>query len=383
LTGLPEKVAYFIDARAWGGAEVYLMQLVAAARKAGIEPHIYCADRSDADAWIDALIEQGFNVSRYRPTKEFNPLGFFVARRVLSGHDVVHINKTHPRNSLPGVIAAWLSGARVIVATEHLGQPPDSHYPLGRLIITTYVRLTNMMIDRTIAVSELSREMLLDNYRIPESKIVAIPNGIDVGRFENVDPGPVRAELGLTPEDRVALFIGRLTARKGHSVAIDAFPDVLAGVPEAKMVFVGNGELEDEFRSRVSAMGLEDRVIVAGFRRDIPELLAASSALILPSEKECLPLSILEAMAAGLPVVATDVGGISEAVEDGVTGLLIEPRDPGGLARALVRVLGDREEAEAMGRAGLEKARHEFSIEATMTAVFGLYRDLLDRKGRR
>lgn len=382
MRGLPDRAAFFIDARAWGGAEVYLTQLVTAARRAGIEPHIYCADRTDADGWIESLIEQGYRVTRYRPTKEFNPLGFFVARGLLAGYELVHINKTHPRNSLPGVVAARLTGAKVVVATEHLAQPPDSRFPLGRAIITSLVRLTNRMVDRTIAVSELSRDMLIENYLIPESKIISIRNGIDVSRYEAVDASAVRAELGIGPDERVALLIGRLSPRKGHNVALDAFPKVLAGVPGARMIFVGDGELEGGLREQVTALGLGERVTVTGFRRDIPELLAASNMLILPSEKECLPLSILEAMASGLPVVATDVGGVSEAVVDGVTGVLLSPNDPDGLADAMIGLLGDTERAATMGRAGRRKVEDEFSIEATTSSVFALYRELLEEKGR-
>lgn len=383
MTGLPEKIAYFIDARAWGGAEVYLMQLVAAARDAGIEPHVYCADRHDADAWIEALIEQGFNVTRYRPTKEFNPLGFFAARRVLRGYDVVHINKTHPRNSLPAVVAARHSGASVVVATEHLTLRPDSRFPMGRRIITFLVRCTNRLLDKTIAVSELSRDQLIDHYGIPPERIVAIRNGMDVARFdEDVDASAVRAELGFEDDDSIALLIGRFAPLKGHTFALRALASAMERVPGLKMVFAGNGELEEELKAEAGELGLADRVLFAGFRRDVPRLLAASDVLILPSESESLPLVILEAMAARRPVVSTDVGGISEAVEDGRTGLLVKPRDSAGLADAMVEVLGDVERGRSMGLEGRRKLEAEFSLDACAAAVFEVYDELLSRGDR-
>ena len=383
MSHLPDTIAFFTDARAWGGAEVYLMQLLSAVRAAGLTPRVFCADRPDADAWIEELERRGYAVERYRPTKEFNPLGYFIARRLLRGFELVHINKTHPRDSLPAIVAARRSGARVVMVTEHLALAPDSHYPMGRWLITSLVRCTNRLLDRTIAVSDLSRDMLIENYRIPPDRIVAIRNGIDIARFDDdVDRDLVRIELGLSPSDRVAILIGRFAARKGHNYAMRAMRLASARVPDLRMIFAGDGELESELRAEAEQLGVSDRVLFVGFRRDIPRLLAASDVLLLPSEDECLPLVILEAMSSRRPVIATDVGGISEAVDDGRTGILVSPRDVEGLADAMVDVLGDREGACAMGLEGRRKVEAEFSLEACTAAVFGVYDELLSRKGR-
>ena len=379
----PDTIAFFTDARAWGGAEVYLMQLVAAVRAAGLEPRVFCADRREVDAWVEELERLGYLVERYRPTKEFNPLGYFIARKLLRGFELIHINKTNPRNSLPAVVAARLSGAKAVVATEHIALSPDSHFPMGRRIITFLVRRTNRLLDRTIAVSELSREMLIESYRIPPEKIVAVRNGVDVGRFdEEVDEVAVRAELGLAPDDRVAILIGRFAAGKGHSYAIQAAKLASARVPDLRMILAGDGKLENDLRAEARELGVSDRVLFVGFRRDIPRLLAVSDVLVLPSEDESLPFVILEAMSSRLPVIATDVGGISEAVDDGRTGILVSPRDAEGLADAMVEVLGDRERARAMGFEGRRKVEAEFSLQACAAAVFDVYDELLSKKGR-
>ncbi|MFH1690547.1 MAG: glycosyltransferase family 4 protein [Candidatus Eisenbacteria bacterium] len=381
---LPDTIAFFTDSSAWGGAEVYLTQLLAAVRAAGLEPRVFCADRREVDAWVEELERCGYSVERHRPTKEFNPLGYFIARKFLRGFELIHINKTHPRNSLPAVVAARMSGAKVVVATEHIALSPDSHFPMGRRIITFLVRRTNRLLDRTIAVSELSRDMLIENYRIPPEKIVAIRNGMDVGRFdEEVDEVAVRGELGLAPDDRVAILIGRLAAGKGHSYAMRAAKLASARVPDLRMILVGNGRLDSELRAEARELGVSDRVLFVGFRRDIPRLLAVSDVLVLPSEAESLPLVILEAMSSRLPVIATDVGGISEAVDDGRTGLLVRPRDAEGLADALVAVLNDPERARSMGLAGRKKVEAEFSLDACAAAVFDVYGELLSKSARR
>ncbi|MBN2565244.1 MAG: glycosyltransferase [Candidatus Eisenbacteria bacterium] len=389
MSTLPDEIAYFTDARAWGGAEVYLMQILAAARDRGVVPRVFCADRKEVDAWVEELKRLGYPVERYRPTKEFNPLGILIARRLLRGFRLVHFNKTHPRTCLPAIVAARTCGVGAVVATEHLALPPDSHFPFGRGIITLLVRTVNRLIDITVAVSSLSRDMLIKNYSIPVSRIVAIRNGMDVSRFNGpFDTDAVRAELGLGPSERVAVLVGRFAARKGHDCALSALAKARVDVPDLRMVFAGDGELEQEIRDQAARLGLGDGVVFAGFRRDVPRLLAASDLLLLPSEDECLPLVILEAMASRLPVIATDVGGISEAVEDGKTGVLISPADPDELSRALVDVLSDRERARAMGLAGRAKVEAEFSSDACASAVFSIYDDLLkraesaDRKGR-
>lgn len=382
MARVPSDIAFFSDARAWGGAEVYLMQLLSSVRDAGLSPRVFCADRPEAAEWVSELRRLGYAVELFRPTKEFNPLGYFLARRLLRGFELVHFNKTHPRNCLPAVVAARHCGASAVVATEHIALPPVSHYPFGRVIITALIRFTNRYLDRTIAVSDQTREMLIENYGVPPGRVVAIRNGVDVAAFGgSVDGAAVRRELGLSRDDRVAVMIGRVAPRKGHDLALRAVARARDRLPALRMVFVGEGELLEEIEQESARLGVDDRVVFAGFRRDVPEVLAAADAFVLSSEGESLPLTILEAMSAGLPVISTDVGGISEAVESGTTGLLVESGDADGLADAMVAVLGDPEMAASMGSRGRRKVEEEFSLEACSGSVFRLYEEILSEKG--
>ena len=379
---LPDKIAFVTDSRGWGGAEVYLTQLMESLREAGIRPDLFCPDRRQADAWAADLESRGFHVARHRGTKEFNPLGFLDARAYLRGYDVVHVNKTAPRTSLPAVFAARSLGVHALVSTEHIAKPPSSHYPFGRWIITWLIRLANGAIDRVIAVSETSRYLLIKNYALPPEKVVAIRNGIDVSRFDaDVDVSAVRSGLGLSEDDWVAEFIGRFSPGKGHDCALDAISLLAPEFPRLKLVLMGDGALEAVLRERAEELGVQDRVVFAGFVDDVPSVLAAGHALILPSESEGLPLSVLEAMAARLPVIASDVGGVAEAVRDGVTGVLISPRDPNGLSRALRGLMADPERARGMGEAGRRRVEEEFSSEASVGAVLRLYDEVLTREG--
>jgi glycosyltransferase involved in cell wall biosynthesis len=374
---VPKKIAVYTDARGWGGAEFYLTALVEGLAREGFEPHVYAADRRIVDPWVGDLRERGFTVTRFLPTKEYNPLAFFVGWKHLRGYEFVHFNKTDPRTILLDVVGARAAGARAVVVTEHLARAIESNFPLGRQIITAFVRFSNLFVDRTIAVSDLSRDMQIENYHVPPEKIVAILNGVDVPAFQlDHDRAGVRAELGIAGDDLVAVLVGRLTPRKGHTYALQSFAAVKKEVPSYKLLFVGWGEIEDEVRAEAESLGILDSVVFTGFRRDVPALLAASDLLILPSDNECLPLTILEAMATGLPVVATDVGGVSEEIDEGVTGFLIPTHDAAALAEATVKVLGSPDHGAAMGEAGRRKVAAEFSIDACIRAVVSVYEDV-------
>jgi len=375
--GIPRTIAFYTDARAWGGAEVYMTQLVCGLRRAGYETPLFVADWSAADTWVAHLEELGFEVTRYRHGKEYSPRMFVDSLRLLRGYDLVHFNKTHPRNSLPAVLAARCAGVRGVVTTEHLAIKPDSHFPFGRFLITSLVRFSNLPVDRTIAVSELSREMLIDHYRIPPDRILTIRNGIEIEPTDvQHDTMATRAALGLAPTDIVGVLVGRLVGRKGHSTSLRALPAVLSRVPGFKLVFVGDGDIEDELRAEAEALGVAEHVVWAGFRRDVPAILASVDLLILPSEAECLPYVILEAMGAQLPVVAADVGGVSEQIDDGVTGRLIRPKDPDGLASAMLEIIERPDRGASMGEAGRAKLEREFSVDACVNAVLDVYEDV-------
>ena len=382
--GLPREIAFYTDTRAWGGAEVYMTQVALGLKRAGFDPRLFVADRRDVDEWVEHLRERGLHVERFRPGKEFNPRVFFDGLKLFRGFEIVHFNKTNPRRCLPAVWAARLAGASVVIATEHLAHSPDSHVPLGGGIITTLVRLTNRLLDMTIAVSELSREMLIRNYRIPTQKIVSIRNGLDLSQFDTAfDGDAVRADLGLGASEHVAVLVGQVSGRKGHIFALKTVAEIRKRIPDYRLVFVGEGEIEEDLRQEAERLGLTDEVIWAGFRRDVPAILASVDLLILPSEDECLPFVILEAMGSRLPVVATDVGGISEQVEDGVTGRLIRPRDAAGLAEAIIDVLNRPDRGRSLGEAGRRKLEAEFSIEASVGRVPEIYSDVYVRRGRR
>ncbi len=167
---------------------------------------------------------------------------------------------------------------------------------------------------------------------------------------------------------------------KGHASLIDATVQILEKFPNTKVLLVGDGPRRSQMENKVSALALSDTIIFTGIRQDVREILPLFDLFVLPSLSEGLPVSILEAMAASKPVVATYVGGVPEAVVDGVTGLLVPPRDPTALAQAIVHLLGDPDLRQQMGQAGRERVLEHFSVERMVERTQNLYEQLLVAK---
>ena len=211
---------------------------------------------------------------------------------------------------------------------------------------------------------------------LPPAKLRAVRNGI-AHRPPREGATDVRCELNLPSKSRIVLTAGRLSEQKGHRTLLDAIPAVRRAVPRAQFVWVGSGPLEGELRSQIARLGVGDCVHLLGKRGDVPELLAASDLFVLPSLFEGLPLIVLEAMAAGKPVVATDVCGTAETVRDRQTGRLVPARDPEALAAAISHALTHPDLAAEWGRAGRRLFEREFTAARMARETASLYEALL------
>lgn len=268
------------------------------------------------------------------------------------------------------VMAARRAGVPAVLRTEHLPQ-----------LITdpaqweTYRRMLPA-VDRILCVSEGVCASYL-RAGVPAAKLRTVRNGLRPCPPRRERAG-IRQRLGLPAAAPVLLTVGRLTEQKGHHDLIAAMPAVLASVPDAVVLCAGDGPLAGDLRALVRALGLEERAHLLGQRDDVPDLLTAADAFVLPSLFEGLPLAALEAMAAGLPVVGTRVCGTSEVVVDGVTGRLVAPRDSPALAGALVEVLSDPGRATRWGQCGRQRVVEEFSAARMAAETVAVYAEALD-----
>jgi L-malate glycosyltransferase len=274
------------------------------------------------------------------------------------------------------VPAARLAGARVIIAS--IRDTGEILTPMQRRVQKQVCRLA----DCVLVNAEAIRHMLIEQgYR--QDKIVVIRNGIVLSRSAGENPGArLRAELGLPPSARIVIVSSRLNPMKGIGYFLEAAALVAGKVPDAAFLIVGDGANRSELESKALALGLGKRMVFAGFRTDVPDLLSESAIAVLPSLSEGLSNSLLEAMAMGVPVVAATVGGNPEIVDDGVTGILVPPKDGAALARAMCSLLEDRNLAHRMGAAGKQRVAERFGVDRAVVEVEQLYEHLVESRGR-
>jgi glycosyltransferase involved in cell wall biosynthesis len=273
--------------------------------------------------------------------------------------DLLHVNSS--KAAALGRVAALAAGPRVRVFTVH-GWAFKAYTGPAAALYRWADRLLAPLTTVTICVSETERAAGLAARTCRAERTVVIPNAIDVERAP-------RARLDGDPPRIVT--VGRLAAPKDPLTLVRALPAL--GGRRYSLAFVGGGRDQPQVEEELRAHGLTERVALLGDRDDVPALLAGADVFVLASRSEGAPLSILEAMAAGLPVVASDVGGVAELVADGETGVLVPAGEPGALTRALARLLDDRALRERMGAAGRARARDRFDVAELRAAHLELY----------
>lgn len=237
------------------------------------------------------------------------------------------------------------------------------------------MRALTPQMDHLIAVSQAIVGKIAEEGRVG-APVTLIHNGVDLERYSQQEACcTLGEEYGMEPGSPIVGVVGRLESEKGHPTLIDAWPLVLAEVPTAYLLVVGEGSRLESLQAQARDLGVDRRIVFTGRRDDVPAVTAALDVAVLPSYREAQGLTILEAMALSRPVVASNVGGIPEMVEDGVTGLLVPPHQPAALAAAIVRLLTDHPFADVLARAGHDLVHRRFCVEAMVYAIEALYDD--------
>lgn len=281
--------------------------------------------------------------------------------------DVVHCHNCKPM--LYGGLAALLAPRARVVMTKH----GPAHWTGGAV-----AEVGRFLMRRAAAVTAVTEELAPELYAgrwAPPGRLQAIRNGVDTEEFRPVpDPAPLRARLGLDPAHPLIGMVQRLSPEKDPANLLEAFRIISREVPDARLVVIGDGPLRPELEQQAADAGITGRVLFLGERPDVPRILPALDVFCLPSRREGISLSLLEAMACGLPVVATAVGGTPGVVAEGRSGLLVPAGRPDLLARALLQVLADPSRARAMGAEGRRLACERYSLEVTVERYASLYR---------
>ncbi|AKH97419.1 glycosyltransferase family 4 protein [Halanaeroarchaeum sulfurireducens] len=322
---------------------------------------------------VELLEREGVSTKRFSLIRHYNPVTAVPAVLSLARYlrrkefDIVHTHSTEA--GIIGRFAAALAGVPNIVHTVH-GVPfaDDRSDALNRFVLASE-RQAAKYTDRIVTNADVIADEYLERGIGTPDQYTTVYSGVDLDAFADADP--VEDLPGERPR---VVMVGRLADGKGHGVLLDAVESLKDF--EGSVCVVGDGPLYESLVEDVEDRGLSDQVFLTGFRDDVPRVLATSDVLVLPSFREGTPRVITEAMASGLPVVATDIAGIPEQVEDGENGYLIPTGDSEALADRLERLVADKELRERMGARGL-KGAERFSVGTMVDELDGLYKELL------
>jgi glycosyltransferase involved in cell wall biosynthesis len=350
------RIVHVDSARGWRGGQNQVLLTARGMERRGHEVIVACRARS---ALRDRARAAGLDVQEIAFGGDFVP-GPVLALRSLARRvraDVVHVHDPHA-----AAAALWLGSAPTrLIASRRVDF--GLRGPLSRW---KYARCR-----RVIAVSQAVARVL-ERDGLPAARVRVVYEGVPDRAPARGGEDALRA-LGVPAGVPVVGNVAALTAHKDHATLLAAAARVLARIPEARFVIVGQGELEGPLRAQARALGVEGRVLFAGFRADVDCLLPAFDVFCLSSHMEGLGTSLLDAMCYGRAVVGTAAGGIPEAVEDGVTGRVVPPRQPEALAAALTEVLVDRARREAMGKAGRARFLARFTADRMVDATLAVY----------
>ncbi len=362
--GRPVRILHVNTERTWRGGEQQNLWLATGLRDRGEESEVVARPGS---ALAERARAAGLPVHEIPLRGEWDLASVLSLRRLYGRRrpDIVHMHTSH---------------AHTLGCLARIGRPLPRTVVSRRVDFSIYrnaLRLSRWKYlwlgDRYVAISGAVRDVLVRD-GIPADRIEVVPSGVDADRIERAERRDLRAELGLPPGTPLVGDVAAFGWHKAQEVLVDAVPSLLRRVPDAHVVLVGDGECRPAVEERARALGLlGTRVRFLGFRDDVPEVLQSLDVFVMCSVMEGLCTSALDAQAAGVPVVASAVGGLVEAVADGETGLLVPPRDPEALADGVARLLLDRERAGRLGAAGRRRVREAFSVEAMVEGTRAVY----------
>jgi len=360
------SVLYLITDLDVGGAERVLLETVRRLDRSRFRPTV--CSLAPPGAVASEFAQLGVPVFSLGMTGLRHLLGVRHLLRLLGRQrfDILHSHLFHA-NVLGRLAARW-AGVPVVVSTIHVAEPRRWHLLVDRW--------TAPLASQLVAVSAGVRAHVVERAHLPAERILVIHNGVDVSRF-SLPRGGFRSSAGIPPECTLITTVGRLDTQKGLPYLLESARLVTRGRPHVRFLVVGEGPHRRDLVRHRDRLGLKGRVWFLGFRPDVPQILADSDIFVLASLWEGMPIVLLEALAAGLPVAATDVPGVTEVIADGETGLVVPVKDVEALAGALCRLLDEPDLRRSLAQAGRRRAEDEFGWEKVVATTMALYERLL------
>ncbi|MHA1335558.1 MAG: glycosyltransferase [Promethearchaeota archaeon] len=353
-----KKIAYFIDSLDSGGAEDIVIELCKKVKYYGIRPEIFHFGnqyilKQSQKYKIQNKIVPGF---KYYKSFKSLPLFFILFKNFLIKNriDLLH---SHLFGAVTGACIPTF-----FAKIPHIGTFHDIYtfeQKKIRIFMVWYAKLLNT---RLVTVSKNIKDYLIKVGKLPKNSIQTIPNGIEVSKYKKLLNVDYKKDIGINKDDIVLISIGRLISLKGFDILIEAFSQIY-NKSHLKLLIVGDGQHKNFLNNLINRKNLSESIKLLGFRNDIPQLLNLADCFILCSKSEGLSVSILEAMASGLPIIATNVGGNSELVKDGINGYLIEPNNSHILANKIMDLINDYDKLKKFGRASLYFVKKNYSLD--------------------
>ncbi len=375
---------FVTNAFCYGGTEKHLLELWSRLDDSNLRSVVLC---TDSDPFTERLTERCRSSFVIRSEKSLKSIADWVrVYREIKPNVAVLTYGTLWMLPWLATVAAWLAGVQKIYAIHQLmPQPPPDPRILEirtprdvlrrvfgkRVRKLLAVRVPPYLCDATICVSDAVRDALIHRYGFPARKLLTIHNGVSTKEFSanRTDGKAIRRKLEIRPDEFVLVCAARLSAEKGIDILLSAMSQIIQKVPACKCIIIGEGALKDKLLEQSKSLGLSHHVFFEGFQGDVRPYFCAADIFVLTSHIEGLPLSVVEAMACGLPCVATNVGGNSEAVAHNVNGLVVNPGSAEAVAQAITYLLTHPEERVRMAKASRSRACAEFDIEVKMAEI--------------
>ena len=396
---MKHKILYVIDNMQYGGGERAFGQLISLLSKDKYEIDVAC---KPGGVFEEKIISSGASLRPVDMGSRYSPKAILQLFSIMKKRSIDIVHSQGGRADFFTRVAAKLAGVPIIVSTIAMPVEGFDVNPLRKSVYAAFDRFSERFVDKFIVVSKALEHALIEKHRINKEKVVLVPNGIEVEEYrpwgaerraQSAEGGSqesgiggqgvggkgqgVREEFGLGNKIPLVGAIGRLVWQKGFEYLIKAIPSVAEKFPEAKILIVGEGELEAKLKAESEKLKVRDKIIFTGFRQDIKEILSAIDILAMPSLLEGMPFVILEAMAMAKPIVATDIESITEILDNGKTGILVPPKDPDALSRAIISLLTDGDKARQMGFKARMTVEEKFRVEVIVDRVEKVYQELL------
>jgi glycosyltransferase involved in cell wall biosynthesis len=370
------RILYVIDALEFGGGERGFSQLSTGLNKERFKTYLAAHPDSKLEKMV---IRENIPFLPIDMDRKVNFKAIAHLLRIINQHRIHIVHSMGARADFFARMAVRKLPQISLVCTVAM---PVEGFDIGfirKIIYKIADHFSSRYVTHFIAVSKAIKEQLVRRRNIHSGRITVVYNGVELDQYnQNMNASAkIRHSLGITDDYPIIGTIGRLVYQKGYSHFLQAAKQVYEGKKYVRFVIVGHGPEEDNLKSMAKSLGISHVCTFAGLRRDIPELLSAFDVFVLSSVLEGLPRIVIEAMAMGRPIVATDIDGVREELEDGITGLLVPPESSDSLAKSIIDLLIDKDKSFQMGINARRAAEEKFGVDIMLKKVEKVYEELL------